>query len=236
MYRGWGWSDLSVEKLIVSTREEDNPIVDLQIDGCPVLSCLRIASELTTQRVDEKGVRWFTKTWVPSVAGSMVMRSHVRIRSRDLTASYPEKTWAWGALIGSHAESCQCTQRRVAKVLANQSFDYEAWKVRSNAAVAARGYRPGGMGQLDYEAWKGLCLVQGIAAGFWPWKRDLGSDPEPDPIDTIDSLTRKECRMRWWQNRCDLDAGIPLTFALTPAQVAVAKASLGLCAAPRRAG
>jgi hypothetical protein len=90
------------------------------------------------------------------------------------------------------------------------------------------------MGQRDYEAWKGLCIAQGIAAGFWPWKRDLGSDPEPDPIDTIDSLSRKECRMRWWQNRCDLDAGIPLTFALTPAQVAVAKSSLGLRDATRR--
>jgi hypothetical protein len=40
--------------------------------------------------------------------------------------------------------------------------------------------------------------------------------------------------MRWWQNRCDLDAGIPLTFALTPAQGAVAKSSLGLCDATLR--
>jgi hypothetical protein len=109
VHRGWGWSDLSVEKLIVSTREEEDPIVALQIDGRPVLSCLQITSEPMTQRVDEKGMRWFTKTWVPSVAGSMVMRSHVRIRSRDLTASYPAKeTWAYAALIGSHSGACQC--------------------------------------------------------------------------------------------------------------------------------
>ena len=146
MHRGWGWSDLSVEKLIVSTREEEDPIVDLQIDGRPMLSFLRIASELTTQRVDEKGMRWFTKTWVPRDAGSMVMRSHVRIRSRDLTALYPAKeTWAWAALIGSHSGSCQCEQHLVERAQAEQPFDYEAWKVRSNAAVAARGYRPGGM-------------------------------------------------------------------------------------------
>jgi hypothetical protein len=107
VHRGWGWSDLSVEKLIVSTREEEDPIVALQIDGRPVLSCLQITSEPMTQRVDEKGMRWFTKTWVPSVAGSMVMRSHVRIRSRDLTASYPAKeTWAYAALIGSHSGAC----------------------------------------------------------------------------------------------------------------------------------
>ena len=111
MYRGWGWSDLSVETLIVSTREEEDPIVDLQIDGRPVLSCLRIASEPMAQRVDERG-RWFIKTWVPSVAGSMVMRSHLRIHARDLSAAYPAKEpwapWTWGALVGSHAGSCQC--------------------------------------------------------------------------------------------------------------------------------
>ena len=108
MHRGWGWSDLSVEKLIVSTREEEDPIVDLQIDGRPVLSCLRIASEPMTQRVDEKGMKWFTKTWVPRVAGSMVMRSYVRIRSRDLATAYPEDTWAFAALIGSLSEAWQC--------------------------------------------------------------------------------------------------------------------------------
>jgi hypothetical protein len=55
--------------------------------------------------VDEKGMKWFTKVWVPSVAGSMIMRSHVRIRSRDCTASYPAndtRPWAFAALNGSH--------------------------------------------------------------------------------------------------------------------------------------
>jgi hypothetical protein len=140
VHRGWGWSDLSVEKLIVSTREEEDPIVDLQIDGRPVLSCLQIASEPMTQRVDEKGLRWFTKTWVPSVAGSIVMRSHVRIRSRDLTTSYPPKeTWAYAALIGSHLGFCQCVQRRVKRTPANQPFEYEAWKVRNTAQAIVAG-------------------------------------------------------------------------------------------------
>jgi hypothetical protein len=120
VYRGWGWSDLSVEKLIVSTREEEDPIVDLQIDEHSVLSCLQIASEPMTQRVDKKGLRWFTKIWVPRVAGSMIMRSHMWIRSRDLTALYPTKeTWALAALIGSHSGSCQCAERRVKRLLAN---------------------------------------------------------------------------------------------------------------------
>jgi hypothetical protein len=247
VHRGLGWDDLSVEKLMVSTREEEDPIVDLQIDGRPVLSCLRIASEPMTQRVDEKGMRWFTKTWVPSVAGSMVMRSHVRIRSRDLTSSYPAKeTWAIAALIGSHSGSCQCAQRRVAALRASQPIDYEAWKVRNTAQAIVAGFRPSGMNQDDYEAWKACCLTQAIAAGFWPWNQRPGFQAgglDQRPVqdrdldhDRTDGLTQEECRIRWWQNRCDLDAGIPLTFALTPAQVTVAKSSLGLRDAPRRAG
>ncbi len=165
MYRGYDWSDVSFEKLIVSAREE-NPIVDLQIDGRPVFSCWRISPEPMTQRVDEKGMVWFTRTWTPSVAGSMVMRSHVRIRSRDLISG--EGAVAYAALIGSHLRSCQC-----------------------EGSVAR---------------------IEGTA-------RDR---------DPIDGLTLVECRTRWQQNRRDIDAGIPLTFALTPAQVAAAKSSLGL--------
>jgi hypothetical protein len=74
VHRGWGWSDFSVEKLIVKTREEEDPIVNLQIDGRPVLSCLQIASEPMTQRVDEKGMKWFAKTWVPEVATTVSRR------------------------------------------------------------------------------------------------------------------------------------------------------------------
>jgi hypothetical protein len=212
VHRGRGWSDLSVEKLIVSTREEEDPIVDLQIDGRSVLSCLRIASESMTQRVDEKGMRWFTKTWLPSGAGSMVMRRHLRIRSRDLTASYPAKeTWAIAALIGSHSGSCQCARRRVERVLANQPVDYEAWKVHNTAQAIVAGFRPSGMDQGDYEAWKARCMAQAQSGG-----------------DRTDGLTQEECRKRWLQNRSDIDAGIPLSFTLTLSQIAVAKSSLGL--------
>jgi hypothetical protein len=239
LYRGLGWGDLSVEKLIVSTREEEAPIIDLQIDERPVLSWLRIESELTTQRGDEKGTRWFTKTWVPSEAGSMVMRRHLRIRSRDLTASYPEETWAWAALSGSFSRSCLCEQRRVERVSANQPINYEAWKVRNTAQAIVAGFWPSGMDQRDYVAWKARGMAQAIAAGFWPWDQRPGfrpggpdqrsvQDRNLDNRDLTDGLTQAECRIRWWQNRCDIDAGVPLTFAMTPAQVAVAKSSLGL--------
>lgn len=227
-------SGFAVEKLLVLTREEEDPIiVDLQVDGRAVLLCLRLDSKLMTPRVDEKGMRWFTKTWVPNDTTSIVMQNHLRIRSRDLTASYPTKeTWAHAALIGSFSGSCQCQQLRVERMLASQPFDYETWKVRNQAQAAVAGFRPGGMDQHDYEAWKTRCINQAIAAGFWPWDRrpihDRSIDRDRiDDHDRIDGLTRAECRMRWWQNRCDIDAGIPLTFAMTPAQVAGAKSSLG---------
>lgn len=125
VYRGAGWGDLSVEKLIVSTCEEEDPIGDVKIDDRSVLSCLRIVSESTTQHVDEKGIKWFIKTLAPSVEGSMIMRSHLRIRSRDLTSLCPAKEpWANAALIGSYLGSCQCAWQRVAKSLANNPFDY----------------------------------------------------------------------------------------------------------------
>jgi len=42
----------------------------------------------------------------------------------------------------------------------------------------------------------------------------------------IEELNLAQCRVQWQQNRLDVEAGRPLTFMLTPAQIAAVKASI----------
>lgn len=192
MYGSKVGGGFSIEKLIVLTREEEDPtVVDLQIDGRSVLSRLRIDSEPMTPRVDEKEMKWFTKIWVPGDAAPMVMQRHLRIRSRDLTASYPAKeTGAHAALIGSYSGSCQCEQHRVARGLANRPFNYKAVAIRQRAAAIVAGFRPSDMDQQDYEAWKAHGITQTISGKSTGRSRPVVKREQPTDTDWDEAILR----------------------------------------------
>lgn len=105
-----------IEKMIVASPEEADPIVDLQVDDRPMLWALRVES-----RTEEDSTYWtkvparevpagegarspvhiFVTTWVPS-GGPIVMRRRLRIRARDPQASRRhDETWAVASLFGT---------------------------------------------------------------------------------------------------------------------------------------
>lgn len=98
-YRGGSRGDFSIEKLCVSARDKENPLADLRIDERSVLGCFRLDSE--RDPVFVRGVEWFPKVYVSCDASPLVMRRHLRIESRDLSALYPAKeVWAYASVVG----------------------------------------------------------------------------------------------------------------------------------------